>query len=133
MPIELTFTKSGLETRNAITLRLGELQSRLDKRNLMLDDFIKDRKKIRSYLVRLSEMDFSHGRMGTPSTLYGEDDISSETKQEISQLCRRIFDLEQEIGRLTLVRDHLDDEQILKLSYNDLIQYGFSLQETTGS
>jgi hypothetical protein len=57
--------------------------------------------------------------------LVGEDDISSEEKQEIQRLCMRIFEIEQELHRLALVAAHLGDEQVVALSFNDLVAYGF--------
>ena len=125
MPIQITFHKTGKEIKQAIAQRQQQLQSRLDKRNQMLNDFMQDAKKVRSYMVRSSRYDYSHGgRSGY--VLFSQDDISSEEKQEIQQLCNRIFEIEQELHRLALVIAHLDDKQILELTIDDLIGYGFN-------
>jgi len=83
MSLEIQFMKNGREIKEAIGCRVDQLQSRLERRNQALDEFMKDGRKLRSYLIRMSDMDFSHGRMGTSSALYGSDNISSEEKQEI--------------------------------------------------
>jgi hypothetical protein len=41
------------------------------------------------------------------------------------QLCRRIFEIEQELHRLALIGHHLHDDQVFELSFSDLIAYGF--------
>ncbi len=56
---------------------------------------------------------------------YGKDDISSEERQEIDQLCQRIYEIEQELHRLAYVLTHLDDKQDFELGFDDLIGYGF--------
>lgn len=86
----------------------------------MLDD----RKRLRSYLVRSSQQNYGHGSRGQ-YTLYGEEDISSEEKEEIEQMLRRIFEIEQEVRRLTLVTEHLDPKETFQLSYQELVSYGF--------
>jgi hypothetical protein len=45
--------------------------------------------------------------------------------EEIAQLCLRIFQIEQELYRLSLVSAHLPDNQQVDLSFNDLVAYGF--------
>jgi predicted Zn-dependent peptidase len=125
MPIQITFRKTGQEVKHAIAQRQQQLQARLDKRNQVLDEFLKDTRKVRSYMVRSSRYDYSHGgRSGY--VLFAQDDISSEEKQEIQQLCNRIFEIEQELHRLALVVAHLDDQQVLELTLDDLIGYGFN-------
>jgi hypothetical protein len=49
----------------------------------------------------------------------------SEEKEEIAQLCRRIYEIEQELHRLTLIAAHLQDDQIFELPFDDLVGYGF--------
>lgn len=124
MPISLTFKKAGREIKTAIGVRIDALTSRLERRNRSLEEFMNDRTRVRSYLVRMSYADFRHGGNMT-ATLLGKNDISSEEKQEIAQVCRRIHEIEQEIHQLSLIRSHLDDEQIFDLSYQDLVAYGF--------
>jgi hypothetical protein len=121
---ELTFPKTGREIKAAIEQRRAQLRQRLERRNAALDRFMEDRTKLRSYLLRSTQPDFGmHGRGSY--ILVGEDDISSEEKQEIQRLCMRIFEIEQELHRLALVAAHLGDEQVVALSFNDLVAYGF--------
>jgi hypothetical protein len=124
MPSELIFRKSGKEIKQAIMKKVGELQQRLDKRNHDLDQFLDDRKRVRSFLVRSSVAQWSEHYRGV-APLYGKGDISSEEIEENLQLCRRIYQIEQEIYRLTLVKNHLNDEQVFDLPFDDLVGYGF--------
>ena len=128
MALKISFRKQGTEIKTAIDKRLAALQSRLDKRNESLDSLIQDEKRLRSYLIRSSQFNRSHGGYGE-YTLFSEEDISSEEKKEIDQLLRRIFEIQQEIRRLTLIHNHLEDDRVFELDYNDLISYGFQVDE----
>jgi hypothetical protein len=124
MSIAIEFIKTGKEIKDAVQKRRQQLQDRLDKRNQSLDEFMKDSRKVRSYMVRQSQTAGGHyGRAGV--TLYSKDDISSEEMQEVYQLCQRILEIEQELHRLQLLVIHLKDDQVFKLSYEDLVAYGF--------
>ena len=124
MALELRFTKTGKEIKAAIAGRRTQLKARLEKRNGELDAFMHNPKKLRSYLIRSTEHKWGHGRSGA-ATLYAKDDISSEEKQEIGQLCRRIYEIEQELHRLLLITSHLRDDQKFDLPFEDLVAYGF--------
>jgi prefoldin subunit 5 len=104
--------------------RREQLQQRLNGRNQALDKFMKDARKVRSYLVRSSQPNWGHATQ-RGYVLYGKDDISSEEQQEIAQLCQRIFEIEQELHRLALMATHLDDNQVFELSFDELVGYGF--------
>jgi hypothetical protein len=126
MPLELTFPKSGADIKEAIGRRLEHLQARLTRRSRQLDELMDDRQRLRSYLIRSIEQSWVHNaRPGTSSHLASPTDISSEERDEIRQLCRRVNEIEQEIKRLTLIRAHLKDDQIFQLPYDDLVLYGF--------
>ena len=126
MPLELTFPKSGAEIKEAIGRRLEQLQARLTRRSKQLDELMDDRQRLRSYLIRGNEQPWGHNvRPGTSSHLASPTDISSEERDEIRQLCRRVNEIEQEIKRLTLIRAHLKDDQLFQLPYDDLVLYGF--------
>jgi hypothetical protein len=124
MPIEIVFRKTGKETKTAIQNRRQQLEQRLAVRNQALDQFLQHPAKVRSYLIRQTERrGFHAGESGY--VLYSADDVSSEEAQEITQLYRRIFEIEQELHRLALIAHHLKDNQEFELSYDDLIGYGF--------
>lgn len=125
--MNIVFRKTGKEIKGAITNRREQLEQRLKQRNIALDSFIKDKQKVRSYLVRNTRPDYGHGSSGY--VLYGKDDISSEERQEIDQLCQRIFEIEQELHRLAYVITHLEDEVVFDLNFNDLIGYGFEAEK----
>lgn len=128
MPLRVTFHKAGNEIKQAIQRRVGQLKSRLERRYTALNEFMKDENKLRSYLIRSSQYNVGHGSGGN-YVLFGEDDISSEEKEEIDQLCRRIFEIEQEIRRLQLIALHMEDDREFELDFGDLISYGFDLPQ----
>jgi hypothetical protein len=131
MTLQVTFQKTGKEIRQAVHNRIEQLQQRLHRRNEALDVFLSDKNKVRSYVIRSAPLPWGgHGRPDS-KTLYAPEDISSEEKEEISQLCRRIFEIEQELHRLSLVASHLKDGQVFELPYEDLVAYGFEARLDT--
>jgi hypothetical protein len=124
--MHLVFRKTGREIKLPLQHRRTQLQERLTRRNQALDAFLADTKKVRSYLVRSAQPTYGHGTRG--ATLYGLDDISSEEQEEISQLCQRIFELEQELYRLAAIASHLPDEQMVELTLDELLSYGFEAE-----
>jgi hypothetical protein len=123
--MNIVFRKTGKEIKAAIPNRRAQLAQRLKHRNEALDKFLKDTRKVRSYLVRSTHSDYGHGSIGY--VLYGKDDISSEERQEIDQLCQRIFEIEQELHTLAYVVTHLEDDAVFELGFNELIGYGFDV------
>ena len=121
--MNIVFRKTGKEIKAAIKNRQLQLEERLELRNRALDKFLGERSKVRSYMVRSTRPDYGHGAGGY--VLYGKNDISSEERQEIDQLCQRIFEIEQELHRLAYVATHLEDDVVFDLGFNDLIGYGF--------
>ena len=78
-------------------------------------------------LIRSTRPDYGHNAGGY--VLYGkDDDISSEERQEVDQLCQRIFEIEQELHHLAYVARHLEDDVAFELNFNDLIGYGFEAE-----
>ncbi len=119
----IAFRKTGKEIKAAVQKRREQVQQRLEKRNVALDEFMKDAQRVRSYLIRSSQAQWSHGQRGY--ALSSLEDISSEEREEIDQLCQRIYEMEQELRRLALITQHLDDDDVFELSFDDLIGYGF--------
>src|SRR5688572_13611870 len=111
----IVFVKTGREIKAAVQKRRQQLEERLHARNKALDEFLKDTKKVRSYLVRSVEPNYGHGSRGY--ALYSSNDISSEERQEVDQMCRRIFEIEQELHRLSLINSHLRDEDVFHLNF----------------
>ena len=126
--MNIVFHKTGKEIKAAVTNRRTQLEQRLQQRNEALDMFLKDTPKVRSYLVRSTQPDYSHRGSGG-YVLFGKDDISSEERQEMDQLCQRIFEIEQELHRLAYVVAHLEDNVVFELNFNDLIGYGFDAEK----
>jgi hypothetical protein len=114
----ITFRKSGAEIKSAVRTRLLDLEDRLHKRNAALEEFLQDKKRVRSYLVR----DFRPWAL-----TFGQAhvDIPSEENQEIAELCRRVFVLEQEVANLQMILAHLRDDQDFELTIEQMISYGF--------
>jgi hypothetical protein len=113
------FKKAGREVKTVIGQRIAELQQRLAKRDRELDEVLSNKKLMRSYLVREPRNDYPHS-----SQIRAE--MPTEEHQRITELCRRIHVIEQEIAGLSVVRDNLKDDQELELSFEDLIKLGFS-------
>jgi hypothetical protein len=122
----IMFVKTGEEIKQAVNSRRKQLEERLAARNAELDRFLQDSAKVRSYLVRGGQPPFYGGHHGERGyALYSKEDISSEERERIDQLCRRIFEIEQELHRLSLITIHLRNEDAFTLNFNDLIGYGF--------
>jgi hypothetical protein len=113
------FKKTGTEVKTAIEQRIAELRQRLSKRDRELDGVMNDKALLRSYLVREATNDYPHS-----TQLKAE--MPTEEHQRITELCRRIHVIEQEIAELSVVRDNLKDDQELELSFEDLTRLGFS-------
>jgi len=125
MAIQLTFRKTGKEIKAGLQNRIARLKSRLERRNASLELFMRDELKLRSYLIRSSQHPWSEHNPNAQRSLFGPNEISSEEKEEIAQLCRRIFEIEQELHRLNLIVTHLQDDQTFDLPFADLVAYGF--------
>lgn len=115
------FKKTGLEVKTAITTRLAELRRRLENRDREPDEVMQDKKLLRSYLVRERKNDFPHNAQF-------KQEMPSEEHQRITELCRRIQIIEEEISHLSVVHDNLKDDQELELSFEDITKLGFSLE-----
>lgn len=121
-----TFEKSGKEFKQVLEIKISELKSRLSRRNIILDELLNDKKRLRSYLLR-SGADLNEGnyhRGGFP-TSYSRNHIGIEEVEEIKQLCNRIFQIENEIKTYTTIRNNLQDEDAVRLTLEELMQYGF--------
>jgi CII-binding regulator of phage lambda lysogenization HflD len=115
MPLEIKFRKNGREIREAVAKRIDQLKSRLEHRNAELEKLMADKDKLRSYLIRSTQHEFSHGR--APSQLYSKNDISSEEKEEMRQMCRRIFEIEQEIHRADFDSHTLEGQSGVRIAF----------------
>ena len=121
----LRFKKTGREIKAAVGKRIEQLQERLTRRDIALDQFLSDRPLVRSYLVRAIG---GRVRLRNPedaSPLHGESEVSSERTEEIRKVCERVFELEREIRRLKLVVRHLADDEVFELEFAQLAAYGF--------
>jgi hypothetical protein len=113
------FKKTGTEVKAAIEQRIADLRQRLSKRDRELDGVMNDKALLRPYLVREARNDYPHS-----AQLKAE--MPTEDHQRITELCRRIHVIEQEIAELSVVRDNLKDDQELELSFEDVTRLGFS-------
>ncbi len=123
MVTNIVFRKTGAEIKAAVEKRREQVQQRLDRRNVALDRFMEDPRRVRSYLISSSQTQWSHGER--EYALVSADDVSSEEREEIDQLCKRIYEMEQELRRLALITAHLQNDQVFELSFNELVGYGF--------
>tara|TARA_B100001989_G_scaffold252920_3_gene237011 strand:+ start:1292 stop:1768 length:477 start_codon:yes stop_codon:yes gene_type:complete len=126
----IIFTKTSEEIKSAIKHRVQALQARLDRRNQTLDEIIGNQQKVRSYMIRSSVSNYSHGRESTRK-IFSSEHIPLEEVQEINKLCQRIYELESEIYRLKLVSTHLKSGENHRLQLQELVFYGFQADEQT--
>ena len=118
---ELIFLKTGAEIRQALQRRIADLEARLAKRNVALEELLSDKARVRAYLVgQINRTYTSQHRLG--------EDVPSEEHQEIAELCRRVSNIEAELARLRLIQAHLKDTQEFELTLEQLVSYGFSDQ-----
>src|SRR5947209_4748480 len=91
------FKKTGREVRTAIDQRISELKQRLSKRDRELEEVMNNKPLLRSYLVREPRNDYPHSAQS-------KAEMPTEDHQRITELCRRIQAIEQEITGLSVVR-----------------------------
>lgn len=121
----IRFKKAGKEIKASIEKRCQELGERLEIRNVGLEEVLKDRKKVRAYMLRQSQGHMRYEYENPPIII--QNDILSEEVEEINQLCKRLYQLEQEISKLRLIQSHLSDEDEFELELKELIRYGFKI------
>jgi hypothetical protein len=119
-PLNLVFSKTGAEIKQALLRRIRDLEDRLAKRNVVLDALLDDKARLRNYLVRQPNPIHTGGQAIL--------DVPSEDHQEIMELCRRISVIEGELTRLRLTHTHLKDDQEFDLTLDQMISYGFTDQ-----
>src|SRR5262249_28045477 len=59
---DVVFLKTGREIKQALQVRIADLQGRLAKRNAALDVILSDKARVRAYLVRQPNMQFASQR-----------------------------------------------------------------------
>ena len=128
------YQRTGKEIKAAVQKQLARLQKSLDRRKRALDTLLEDPK--RSLQVRTA---YIARRLRKPGysrqtgLLYSQDDFSDKEKAEIEQLCSRIFEIEQEMQRLALIVEHLDDDQTFALTSAELEGYGLEAPAEDGA
>ena len=116
---ELVFFKTGQEIKQALQRRIADLEERLAKRSVALDVVLSDKAKVRAYLTRQPGAQLARQQ----NIIL---DLPTEEHQEIAELCRRVINIEGDLGRLRLIQKHLKDEQEFELTYEQLVSYGFT-------
>ena len=124
---KIRFKKTGKTIKASIEIRCQDLEGRLALRNEGLEKLLDDRQKVRSYMLRQSQ-GMRH-EYGNPPIMT-DNHILSEEVEEINQMCKRLYQLEQEIGQLRLIQSHLTDDEVFELDLADLIRYGFQTETT---
>ena len=122
--MKIQFNKTGKEIKLAINKRREYLQQNLDRYNAVFNEFMRDARKVRSYLIRSSHF-YAQSDHKEGDTLYNKTEMSSDERQYIDQLCLRIFQSEQELQKLVLMVIHLEDTRVFELTFAELIEFGF--------
>jgi hypothetical protein len=122
----ITFKKTGAEVKAAVRTRLLDLEQRLQKRNAALEELLRDKQRLRSYLVRDVQNPWPRP-LGQASF-----DVPSEDHQEVAELCGRVYVLEKEIADLQMILAHLRDDQEFELTFEQMVSYGFRREPPPG-
>ncbi len=122
--MQITFKKTGRAIKEAIQRKIHLLQTRLEADNQCFQEFLRDTRKVRAYIVHESVQGLSSSEATSVPEV-----LSKQEAEEIRQRARRIYKLEQELYKLRLVKDHLDDDELFDLEYTDLLSYGFECDE----
>ena len=116
---DIKFKKTGAEIKKAVLSRIKDLEERLAKRNIQLEELLNDKDRLRSYLVRERDNDYPHSGQK-------RQDTPSEEHQEITELCRRVCNIEHELSNLRMIIVHLPDDQEFDLTFEKMTSYGFT-------
>lgn len=123
-----SFIKSGVEFKKVLSKKIEELKMRLNKRNIVLEELLNDKKRLRSYLLRSAKPSNQGGHRGHITghfNSYSQEHIGIEEVEEIKHLCSRIFQIEQEVKTYEIIKNNLEDEDNVELTIQELMQYGF--------
>ncbi len=121
----LRFKKTGRDIKVAVGKRVEQLQQRLARRNLSLEEFSNDRAMVRSLLIRSLGGRVRYRNPADAAPLHPDSDISGEQMEEVRKVCERIFELEEELRRLRLLVNHLAEDEVFELDFAQLAAYGF--------
>lgn len=124
-----SFKKTGKEFKEVLARKINELKQRLAKRNIVLNELLDDKNRLRSYLLRsarpVAQAGGQHRNWANNLTSYGPEHIGVEEVEEIKQLCARVFQIENEIKAYEILRNNLADSDVVELTLQELLQYGF--------
>ena len=119
--VEVRFKKTGQSIKRAATKRQADLHQRLEEAQVGLSDFIVKPNRIREYLVHRMR-----DELGTDPFAMEEDIVEEHFK--VNGLLKQIVSLEDELYRLAMLDNHIDDADIFELSVDELIRYGFDIE-----
>jgi len=105
----------------AAAKRQADLHQRLEEAQVGLSDFIVKPNRIREYLVHRMR-----DELGTDPFAMEEDIVEEHFK--VNGLLKQIVSLEDELYRLAMLDNHIDDADIFELSVDVLIRYGFDIE-----
>lgn len=107
--------KSGREIKTAIEYRLMQLQKQIDRRNRAIDALVQDPHKSRDPLLDPGLL------------LRDQEEFTPSERAQITELCRRITTLEEEMERLARFEDGLVPDRVYHLTTAEAQSYGFAL------
>ena len=121
--MEVRFRKTGQAIKRASRKRQAELHQRLEEAQVGLSDFLDKPNRMRDYLVHRMR-----DELGTDPFAIEEDIVEEHFK--LNGLLKQIVILEDELYRLAMLEQHVDDAEIFELSVDELIRYGFDIEGT---
>ena len=119
--MEVRFKKTGQSIKRAARKRQADLHQRLEEAQVGLSDFLVKPNRIREYLVHRMRAE-----LGTDPFAMEEDIVEEHFK--VNGLLKQIVSLEDELYRLAMLENHIDDADIFELSVDELIRYGFDIE-----
>ena len=119
--MEVRFKKTGQSIKRATRKRQSDLHQRLEEAQVGLSDFLVKPNRIREYLVHRMR-----NELGTDPFAMEEDIVEEHFK--VNGLLKQIVSLEDELYRLAMLENHIDDADIFELSVDELIRYGFDIE-----
>ena len=119
--MDVRFKKTGQSIKRATRKRQSDLHQRLEEAQVGLSDFLVKPNRIRDYLVHRMR-----NELGTDPFAMEEDIVEEHFK--VNGLLKQIVSLEDELYRLAMLENHIDDADIFELSVDELIRYGFDIE-----
>jgi len=129
------FYKSGKEIQEALIKKNKDLNSLLSRKNEKLDEFLNNKEQTRSFMIYslIQNNDYDEPRFSKAATIKRnvsnrkDSFIDSEKVKEISELCKRIIAIENDISENEIIVKNISPKKKYKLDVDDMIKLEFEM------